>query len=261
MGRRISPPVALGLVGLLGVACASPALRAGAPGAGGTNGDDARADCSSGGLGGGAVCPRSRPVLACDVMNARDLGGVPLGGAQSVACGVLFRGPPLAGLSASGCADAAVLGLRTLIDLRTDSERAAFPDDACVGAAVVAAPLAIPFNVDTTDYLADFDTDPSIALVFHTLASADAYPVYVHCTFGRDRTGIVAAAVLLVLGASRDDVLAEYALSASTVGAYPQSIEGVLDEIDRRGGIAAALMAKGVSPAELATLRTHAIAR
>jgi protein-tyrosine phosphatase len=193
-------------------------------------------------------------------MNARDLGGVPLGGGDSVACGVLFRGPPLGSLSASGCADAAALGLRTLIDLRTDAERAALPDEACVGAAVVAAPLPIPFDVDTTDYLADFDTDPSIALVFHTLASADAYPVYFHCTFGRDRTGIVAATVLLALGASRDDVLAEYALSALTVGAYPQSLEGLLDAIAARGGVAAALLAKGVSPADLAALREHVIA-
>jgi len=207
-----------------------------------------------------AGCSRSAPILSCDVTNARDLGGVPLGANGSVACGMVLRGPPLAGLSPAGCVDAAALGLRTIIDLREDDERGARPDDACVGANVVSAPLPIPYDVDAAEYLADFDASASIARVFHTLADTAAYPVYFHCTYGRDRTGVVAAAVLLALGASRADVLEEYTISAATVGAYPESLAALLDEIDRRGGIDAALAAKGVSADELASLRMHVIA-
>jgi hypothetical protein len=213
------------------------------------------------GCGNAQACTRSRPILRGDVVNARDLGGVPLAQSGSAACGALFRGPPLAALSPLGCADAAALGLRTILDLRTDGERAVLPDDACVGAQIMSAPLPIPYNLDTAAYQADFDSDDSIARVFHTLADDAAYPIYVHCTYGRDRTGVVAAAVLLALGASRADVVAEYSLSASTVGAWPRSLEGLLDEIDARGGIEAALATKGVTAEDLAALRARVTAR
>jgi protein-tyrosine phosphatase len=192
------------------------------------------------------------------VANARDLGGVPLAPSRTVACGVVLRGPSLANLSADACADVARLGLATVVDLRSDAERVAAPDDACVGVRAVAAPLPIPYDVSPADYLTDFDTDDSIAKVFDTLADAAAYPVYLHCTFGRDRTGVVAAAVLLALGASRDDIMQEYELSAPSVGAFPDSLAAVLDEIDARGGIDAALATKGVSAADLTALRRRA---
>jgi len=209
----------------------------------------------------GGVCARSQPILVCDVTNARDLGGVAVAPASSVACGALLRGPPLAHLSARGCEDVAELGIRTVIDLRTDGERIASPDDGCVGANIVLAPLPIPYNVSPTNYLADFDTTESIARVFHVLGDAAAYPVYFHCTWGRDRTGVVAAVALLALGASREDVMREYSLSMATVGAFPESLAAVLDAIERRGGVDASLEAMGVSAEELAALRARGVAR
>jgi hypothetical protein len=215
------------------------------------------AACQTAGAG---ACARSQPVLACDVTNARDLGGVPLSSAGGVACGALFRGPPLADLSPGGCAEAARLGLRTIIDLRTADERLARADDDCVAARRVLAPLPIPYGVSPADYLADFDAKESMALVFRTLGDAAAYPIYFHCTYGRDRTGVVAAAALLALGASRQDVMREYVLSMPTVGAFPESLAAVLDEIERRGGIDAALRGAGVTDADLAGLRARAVA-
>ena len=45
-----------------------------------------------------------------------------------------------------------------------------------------------------------------------TLASGES-PVYVHCTSGRDRTGVVVAAVLLEIGVPPDVIVDEYLLS------------------------------------------------
>jgi protein-tyrosine phosphatase len=229
--------------------CADPAGRAGF---------DA-GPCTAAGDGG--ACTFGRPVLTCDVPNARDLGGVAVGpgGGAGVSCGQLFRGPPLAGLSARGCTEAARLGIRTVIDLRTDDERLAWPDDACIGATFVNAPLPIPYDVSAANYIADFDATTSIARVFQTLADPSAYPIYFHCTYGRDRTGVVAAAVLLVLGASRDDIMREYSLSLAAVGAHPASLSALLDEIERRGGIDASLQAAGVSGAALAGIRAQLV--
>lgn len=46
------------------------------------------------------------------------------------------------------------------------------------------------------------------------IAAADSAPVVFHCASGKDRTGIVAALVLTLLGVSRKDVVADFALTA-----------------------------------------------
>ena len=207
-----------------------------------------------------SACPRSQSVLAGTVTNARDLGGIPVSPAGSVACGAILRGPPLFALSADGCAAVDALGLQTVIDLRTESERLGRPDAPCVTARIVKTPLPIPYNVSPTEYRNDFNTDASIATIFETLADPANYPVYIHCTWGRDRTGVVAAAILLALGASRTDIMQEYGLSTASVGAYPDSLAAVLDHVDDMGGIEAALRAKGISDDELAALRARAVA-
>jgi protein-tyrosine phosphatase len=200
-------------------------------------------------------------ILVDDLVNARDLGGVPLGDGRSVANGVLFRGPPLAELSASGCAEFSRLGIRTVIDLRVESERGSVPEAGCIeqSARIVFAPLPVPYNVSPSDYIAALDATDSIRAAFQQLGEDESYPIYLHCTWGRDRTGILAAVILRALGASRADILQEYLLSISTVGAYPVSLEAVLDAIEQRGGIDAYLAAAGVSADQLARLRSRAV--
>jgi protein-tyrosine phosphatase len=53
-----------------------------------------------------------------------------------------------------------------------------------------------------------------VAEALAVLASpATAWPVYVHCTAGRDRTGVVIAAALGAIGVPREVVIEEYLLS------------------------------------------------
>jgi protein-tyrosine phosphatase len=198
-------------------------------------------------------------VLTSELSNARDLGGTPLSPAGAVACGAIYRGPPLR-LSDSGCDEAAQLGIRTLIDLRIESERSTNPDAACVDAKRVFAPLPVPYGLSPTDYLNDLHETTSLALAFHTFGDENAYPIYFHCTFGRDRTGVVGALLLLALGATRATVMQEYLLSQPYVGAFQNSLDAVLDEVEQRGGAEAVLREIGITSAELAVMRAHAIA-
>ena len=160
-----------------------------------------------------------------------------------------------------GCEAFHRLGIRTVIDLRTDSERMAVPDASCVIAqsTVLWAPLPIPYSLSPAQYIADLNTYSSIRLAFESLGDAAAYPIYFHCTYGRDRTGVLAAVILLALGASHEDVLSEYQLTALS-GLYvpPDSLSAVLDDIESRGGIQAYLDAAGVPRAMLAVLRSKA---
>lgn len=198
--------------------------------------------------------------MTADLLNARDLGGTPLAGGRSVRYGALQRGPVLSKLTPAGCDELASLGVRSVLDLREESERSAVPESACVAehARIVLAPLPIPYAVSAADYLADLDSDASIARAFALLGDADAYPIYFHCTYGRDRTGLLAALILLALGATPQTILDEYQLSAATVGATPSSLRAVLHEIERRGGIEAHLGAIGVTREQLEVLRARA---
>ncbi|HYQ16543.1 MAG TPA: tyrosine-protein phosphatase, partial [Polyangiaceae bacterium] len=214
-------------------AIAKPSIVESATGEGGAataaaaGGAGAATDAGSPQPGAATECEPNQAVLTSEMSNARDLGGTPLTDGRHVACGAVYRGPPLR-LSDSGCAEASRLGLRTLIDLRVDGERSSSPDAACVDAERVFAPLPIPYGVSPTDYLNDLHETPSIAAIFHAFGDPSAYPIYFHCTYGRDRTGIVGALLLLALGASREVVMQEYLLSQPNVGAYPDSLNAVL---------------------------------
>ena len=52
-----------------------------------------------------------------------------------------------------------------------------------------------------------------IRMVFSDLADPDNYPVYLHCTYGCDRTGTVCYLLEALLGVSRGDCLRDYGLS------------------------------------------------
>lgn len=164
-------------------------------------------------------------------------------------------------LTAAGCDAFAQLGVRTVIDLRVEAERIAKPEADCVAqrAELVSAPLPVPYNVSPLDYIADLEARDSIAIAFGRLAVRAAYPVYVHCTWGRDRTGVLIAVMLRALGATHSDIIEEYQLSELSVGAYPESLQAALDWIEARGGVEAYLEAAGVSAAQLAALRARTV--
>ena len=239
--------------------------------AGGVSQDDAgdtsgfsESPTGSGGAGNAATCFPASWVLSNLVINARDLGGVPLGGGYESACGQLYRGGPPSPSGQGLCDAFGQLGIRTVIDLRTDAERTSVPDAACVLAqsTVLWAPMPVPYSLSPADYLADLNTYSSIAAAFNVLGDESRYPIYFHCTFGRDRTGVLAAVILLSLGASREDILLEYELTAdSGLSIAPNSLAAVIDDIERRGGIDAYLSEAGVSPAKLAVLRARARAK
>jgi hypothetical protein len=240
-------------------AAAAGSSSGGTAAAGGSRNDAGGAEDA-----GGAVnaCSPGQRILVGDVLNARDLGGTVLGDGRTVACDQLYRGAAMANLTTAGCAEFTALGIRTVVDLRTASERTSAPDATCVSeqARIVLAPMPIPYGLGPADYIADLDATGSVQAAFEVFGDPAAYPAYFHCTYGRDRSGVLAAVILLALGATHDAVMEEYKLSvAGEVGAYPDSLQAVFDEIDRRGGVEAYLTSAGVSADELTVLRAQLI--
>ena len=213
--------------------------------------------------------------------NFRDLGGAPVtggaatagaiagaAGASSVATGRVFRADGLAQLTDRSREELARLGITTVLDLRDIGERDKHPD-ALEGLDVdyIALPVfedkffpAAPLSqeemiefAETTgidlsdrslrriyDYLiAHFG--PRLALAVDTVADRCETGVVFHCSAGKDRTGLVAAFVLALLGVDRDDILDDYTATEDHLGgSFLESIRRNYSDAGISGNLAEA---------------------
>ena len=165
-------------------------------------------------------------ALLHGAVNFRDVGGLPAEGGTTRA-GVLWRSGNLARLDDAAVAEIAALGLARIIDLRDDDEvqHAPSPLDR-LGARVQREPLFLgsvaSFFVEdvTLDelYRRMIEGAPErIAAAVRGIAAEQ--PALVHCTVGKDRTGVVVALALSAAGVERDAVVADY---ARTEGLLPR---------------------------------------
>ena len=180
-------------------------------------------------------------------------------------------------------------GVRTVIDLRNPAERKRRPTDPVVGEnalarfAVVHSPTENPDDPSYHDLFHPYVNHPSlytdimrlfpqqVAAVFKELAAAQG-AVVIHCSAGRDRTGLVATLLLALLGQServaREDELAtrginEWHLVSPVKHPYERHLDGteMAQLVSERGQAVAEfvdgmdvrefLLANGVSAAEI----------
>jgi protein-tyrosine phosphatase len=149
---------------------------------------------------------------------------------------VLYRSDRLNALSDADVAHLAdVVGLRTVCDFRYDREVEEDPSRLPVGATVVrlavgSAPGDNPRSLEdlirageitqvTAATMAEGylrmleDQAPLFGDLLRVVADPANHPVVIHCTAGKDRTGLGAALLLSAVGVDRDTVVADYALT------------------------------------------------
>jgi protein tyrosine/serine phosphatase len=76
--------------------------------------------------------------------------------------------------------------------------------------------------------------------MFEIFADADRHPILLHCTAGKDRTGVSTALLLAVLGVERAWIEADYALTNRDVARHVDFIEasgGLPEGMDRESMI------------------------
>jgi protein-tyrosine phosphatase len=145
--------------------------------------------------------------------NFRDFGGYPAAGGRRVRWGRLYRSDSLGKLRGDDLARFSALGLRTVIDLR-------YPWEADAGGRVPAA-FGLAYHSCSIEHrpydqaeLAEVvdpvaaDGAAEISQALQVVAAADSAPLVIHCASGKDRTGLVAALVLSLLGVAEDDIAA-----------------------------------------------------
>ncbi len=184
--------------------------------------------------GGTAVVAAERLVSLERGRNFRDLGGYRTAAGGRVRWGLVFRSASLHRLTAADLTTLDRLGLRVVYDLRGDEERdrapSVLPDDVrCellpIGGTaaktkeltdlVLAGRLAdVPPDFLVRIYDAMIDTAATtFGRLLTRLTDPDGLPALFHCHAGKDRTGIVAALLLTVLGVHDNTVLDDYQLS------------------------------------------------
>lgn len=246
----------------------------------------------------------STRIAVPGTFNFRDVGGLAARGG-TVREGVLFRSDGLHRLGEAGKQRLRELGVGIVIDLRDERESQAMPDDldgldvevlrlpvfegsgASQGAAGISL-VALYERIVTLHASIVIDA-------IREISTAGMHPdgeqaVVVHCTAGKDRTGIVVALALLAVGVDRELVIADYEqteqnlagewlegmvamvarygvpdtpeLRALMGGSPREAIESAIELVERdHGSVRDYLLASGLTLDELATLENRLVAR
>jgi protein-tyrosine phosphatase len=160
------------------------------------------------------------------VFNFRDIGGLVTRDGRLVRHGVLYRSDNLGSLQDVDRERYAELGIRTVIDLRQPREIERHGGRAPQWACDVWHNVALnnpawhegdysPADGPTPYLIARYHEAAKVAgdgmaEVLGLLADAQAAPVALHCLGGRDRTGMIIAFLLDLLGVSDEDIAADY---------------------------------------------------
>jgi protein tyrosine/serine phosphatase len=180
-------------------------------------------------------------VSLAGTANMRDLGGYLTEQGDTVRPGLLYRSDSPHRLAGEDAAAFARLGIRTIIDLRSYAEldRLGRPPLAPTVRAYLHVPLRIaePSDGAAGTLLTDLRRTGTLTLgtlyrhfvtqsgaelrtIVRLLSDEQAYPALFCCVAGKDRTGIVAAIILALLGVPDAVIAADYAATADSFARF-----------------------------------------
>ena len=233
--------------------------------------------------------------------NARDIGGYSTVDGSLIRRQAILRSDSLHRLTPEALAAVYDYGVRTIIDLRLEYELERDPNPFATQQLNSPLPryLNVPIHDMATDALVDAAdstvatyviilerSKPQIASIIKDVAeSLQEGGVLVTCHSGKDRTGIIVALLLSVVGAQREVIAQDYALSEVLLEpryqewvqeqikqhgqepvkprqaqTRPETMYAMLDYLDREyGGVESYLRAAGVAQDSLVQIRQHLI--
>lgn len=205
-----------------------------------------------------SFCTAESPrVLSIDgIVNVRDFGGWKTTDGRTVQYGLLYRGSELDGaveenfrLTEKGIAQMRELGIRTDMDLRHEGENVLGVDHRTYTA------------IEYTGAFTDAGKE-AVRRVFSDLANPDCYPVYLHCTYGADRTGTMCYLLGALLGMSDLDLKRDYDLTGLyytyvSDGLYQEFVNGIqsLEGDSTQEKVGHFLLSVGVTQEEIDSIR------
>lgn len=191
--------------------------------------------------------PVERSIAFAAVFNFRDLGGLTTADGRSVRRRTVYRSDTLSRLGAEDRDAFAALGIRTVIDLRRPAEVAS------MGRVPEWTQVVWRHNHlehptwDHSTYTAEIGVSrwlaerylelahygkADIARVVGMLTDDDHGPTVVHCVAGKDRTGLIVALTLDLLGVPDDQIAADYALTERSAPMFSQWVRTAFPKED-----------------------------
>lgn len=155
------------------------------------------------------------------VSNTRDIGGMAAADGYRIKQGMIYRGGKLEGITDAGREYFLnEIGVTTDLDLRTPGE----------GGAGGSSPLGEDINyvlIDGRYYTGSKGIINKLgralmAEEIRLFADPDNYPIYIHCSLGRDRTGTLAFIIEALLGVDKNTLMMDYEM-------FVFSVTGTLD--------------------------------
>jgi protein-tyrosine phosphatase len=169
-----------------------------------------------------------RHIEFANICNFRDVGGYAARDGRTVQWQRLYRADSLGWLAGDDLETFRALRVRTVIDLRhpfevrksgrvPETEGLSYQNLPIEGRRWDIATFSEEQGV--ARYLADRylevteDGVGNLRTALETIARADNAPAVVHCAAGKDRTGLLIAMILSLVGVSEEDIVADYALT------------------------------------------------
>ena len=195
--------------------------------------------------------------------NFRDIGGYPATNRKKVRWGRYFRAGRQDRMTEADLRELKKLNIRTQIDLRKSDEirdQGKGPLES-MGATHHNIPVIPDGGTDTLSRLVgdtgisgkrylgylEFGPDAWVRL-FDLFSNASTGPLVLHCTAGKDRTGVSTAFLLSVLGVERDWIEADYQLTNRDVERQVNFLEehiGLPEDVSREDMVRAAGVPEG----------------
>lgn len=200
-----------------------------------------------------------RIIALQGIYNFRDYGGYATADDGRLRSGLLFRSSQHCQATSDDLIAVSALSLRTVVDLRSNSERASWPcrrpdgfdaqvlffNGETAGAAAASNAEARPTIVTAADahaamiaiysampFLPNFQA--ALRVYFEALATRDGASL-LHCFSGKDRTGLAVAILHHLLGVHPEDAMADYLLT-NDVGNAEARIAAGAESIRRSHG-------------------------
>jgi len=176
--------------------------------------------------------------------NTRDVGGYRTQDGRSVRRGCVYRSANLSHVTGAGCQAFRELKVATVVDFRNRMTALPLYGGDVYGIYQAAKVIGIPISFRKKGPWQEYyvrgvhDNADAFRQVFELIAQPDRLPLMYHCNAGTDRTGVMTALLLTLLGVDRDTVIADFRLSekvghTGSLGA----MERLPGEIDAAGGI------------------------
>ncbi|PCK21247.1 protein tyrosine phosphatase [Bacillus pumilus] len=178
--------------------------------------------------------PMNQPnIQFSKLANFREVGGLQTTDEMVIKQGMIYRSADLSRLTKQDILTFSKLGIQTVCDLRTSSERKSHPPKIKEHDKIVHIPMQpdsmMPskwtmFRMLTTEakslsftpIMKDLyqsmlnERKEEIQQLFTLLSDEKNYPLMLHCTSGKDRTGFLSALIQLAAGVPMHTVLSEY---------------------------------------------------